>query len=112
MKSTQSNGTATRNDAGEQLAKSIESWLIAKISDWLVIDANEIDRTQPTTLYGMNSMAAMTMAGELEDWLNIELEATALFDHPSVDELTRYLVEMLQASGSDAVPTPDEGSRA
>lgn len=108
MNSTPSNGaTATKDLTGEQLAQSIESWLIAKISDWLAIDASDIDRTEPTTNYGMNSMTAMTMAGELEDWLDIELEGTVLFDHPSVEALTRYLVEMLQEPKASA---PQEGS--
>lgn len=41
--------------------------------------------------YGLDSIAALTIAGDLEDELGIELPPTLLWDHPTIDELATYL---------------------
>jgi len=42
--------------------------------------------------YGLDSIAALTIAGDLEDELGIELPPTLLWDYPSIDDLASYLL--------------------
>lgn len=42
--------------------------------------------------YGLDSIAALTIAGDLEDELGVELPPTLLWDYPSIDDLANYLL--------------------
>jgi 8-amino-7-oxononanoate synthase len=72
-------------------AKAIQEWLILKISELLGITRSEILVTEPFASYGMSSMAAVSMAGDLEDWLGFRLSPTLAWDYPTVEELARHL---------------------
>jgi len=39
----------------------------------------------------LDSVAAVGLAGELEDWLDVELPATILWDYPTIAALAEYL---------------------
>jgi acyl carrier protein len=60
----------------------------------------EIDETEPFARYGLGSMEAVSMAGELEEWLGRDLPATLLYDYPTIDALARQLSEPAGAAGS------------
>jgi acyl carrier protein len=42
------------------------------------------------------------LSGELEAWLGLELEPTALWYHPTIAQLAPYIVETKQAATDDA----------
>jgi acyl carrier protein len=48
-------------------------------------DAREFDD------YGLPSLEAVELAGDLEDFLGREIDAEIIFDHPSIDRLARHL---------------------
>ncbi|PVZ16365.1 MULTISPECIES: acyl carrier protein [unclassified Pseudomonas] len=56
-------------------------------------------RMEPGTLacernlseYGLDSIVALTLVGDLEDELGMTLEPTLVWDYPSVDALAAYL---------------------
>jgi len=45
--------------------------------------------------YGLDSSVALTLTGELESWLNLELEETLFWEYTNIAELTEYLWEEL-----------------
>ena len=51
-------------------------------------------------------MAALMMAGELEDRYGIELPSTVLWDHPSIDRLAAHLQRLVV----EAEATPCTGA--
>ncbi len=71
--------------------KEIEQWLIEKISVELKTPAANIDVTQPFARYGLDSVRATGLAGDLEDWLGRSLPATLAYDYPTIEALARYL---------------------
>ncbi|SRR5579883_228832 len=75
----------------------IQAWIISYIAKLLEIDPDEIDVTVPFDRYGLDSSAAVGLTGDLEDWLGHELDATMLYDYPTVEALTQHLVEELKA---------------
>ena len=71
----------------------IQAWLVEQIADVLSLDPATIDVQQPLTRYGLDSIDAVTLVGDLEDWLDLELPSTLLWDYPSIDKASAYMVE-------------------
>ncbi len=70
---------------------SIESWLVAKITAKLGLNPQEIDISEPLINYGLDSVAAVTLSGELADWLKREISPTIVYDYPTIASLASYL---------------------
>jgi acyl carrier protein len=69
-----------------------------KVQDWLIstlakeLDFNEeIDIYEPLANYGLSSMTAVGLAGDLEDWLDIKLPATLAWDYPSIEAISKFI---------------------
>ena len=76
----------------------INAWLVEQLADVLSIEASTIDIKQPLTRYGLDSIDAVTLVGDLEDWLDLELPSTLLWDYPSIEKASSYLVEEFDVS--------------
>jgi non-ribosomal peptide synthase protein (TIGR01720 family) len=74
---------------------AIESWLVEKIAALVGTTADEVDLLEPLDNFGVDSAEAIIMAGELEEWLNVELPATVLSDFPTISSLAAYLCQLL-----------------
>lgn len=74
-----------------ELARSLETWLVCRLSNLLQIPPDEIDVRQPFSRYGLDSLAAVSLAGELENKLGRSLASSLLFDYPSIEALVRHL---------------------
>ena len=75
--------------------EAIHQWLIAKVAEVLGFDAAEIDVEEPLATYGMGSIPAVSLTGDLEDWLGLELPPTLVWEHPTISALTDHLDEEL-----------------
>jgi acyl transferase domain-containing protein/aryl carrier-like protein/SAM-dependent methyltransferase len=58
----------------------------------LKISADGIDRRKPFSDYGLDSILGIGLVKHLNDHLGLDLNTAILFDHTSVERLTRYLV--------------------
>ncbi len=76
----------------------IQNWLVKQIAANLSLDVNKLDVNQPLTRYGLDSIDAVTLVGELEDWLDEELPATLFWDYPSIAAASEYLAEKFDLS--------------
>lgn len=74
-------------------AEQIQAWLIEQLALQTGIPATEIDPTQPFSALGVDSMQAITLAGDLEDWLHCKLSATLVWDYPTIMSLSEHLAE-------------------
>ncbi|MBI4658056.1 MAG: SDR family NAD(P)-dependent oxidoreductase [Verrucomicrobia bacterium] len=89
--------------ARTQAVKSLENWLVSRLEELLKVPASEIDRRQPFSRYGLDSLGAVMLAGELQARLGRALPSSLLFDYPTVDSVARHLL-----ADSDATGGPDE----
>jgi amino acid adenylation domain-containing protein len=71
--------------------ESIQTWFLTKLSEQLKISASEIDIQEPLARYGLDSMTAVSLSGELETWLERSLSPTIVYDYPSIQAISQYL---------------------
>ncbi|MHC5825641.1 MAG: acyl carrier protein, partial [Nostoc sp.] len=57
----------------------------------LELDASEIDVQVPFERYGLDSSAAIGLTGDLENFLECEVEPTILYDYPTIEILSEQL---------------------
>lgn len=70
-------------------------WLMDRLSLYLRRAPESIDPGVPLAEYGMDSVAALSLCGDLEDEFGLEVEPTLLWDHPTVTALVRHLEQVL-----------------
>jgi acyl carrier protein len=87
------------NGANAQLAESIRAWMVLRLSEALEIRAEDIDVHAPLISYGLSSIVAFSLTGDLADWLGRELPAALFWDYPTVELLARHLSAESNGSG-------------
>ena len=93
--------------------QAVENWLVAQLADQLSLDTKSISVTEPLTRYGLDSIDAVTIVGDLEDWLELELPSTLFWDHPTIAQSAQYLAEnydlseALHSSEDQKEPEPE-----
>ncbi|KYC36940.1 AMP-dependent synthetase [Scytonema hofmannii PCC 7110] len=73
--------------------KEIQTWLISHLALYLNIPPDEIDIQEPFTAYGLDSAVAVSMTGELGQWIGCELAIILFWEYPSIEILAQYLAE-------------------
>ncbi|ADG99436.1 phosphopantetheine-binding protein [Segniliparus rotundus DSM 44985] len=70
---------------------AIDDWLTTKIAGYLSMPPDHVDRDRSLADYGLGSVHAMTLCGEIEDAFGVEVESTLAWDYPTVNALSEYL---------------------
>ncbi len=78
--------------------EKIQTWLVNQLAEQLSLDPSAISVDEPLTRYGLDSIDAVTMVGDLEDWLNEELPSTLFWDHPTIAKSAQFLDENYEFS--------------
>ena len=79
----------------------IRTWLIAEIARVVGADPSAIDLRAPFDSHGLSSLDAVMLSGDLERLLGRDLPPTLVYEHPSIEALSRYL-------GGSSEPAPDD----
>ncbi len=93
--------------------KQILERLVTEVAVAARLPAEQIDVREPFASYDIGSIEAVHIVGVLEVWLGVELDATLLWDHSTIESLARHLAGILspRASAAGAKPGP-KGSPA
>ena len=78
--------TATR--PGEQ---EIRDWLTRRVATALDVPPGEIDTASEFPSFGVDSVTAVAVTGDLEQWLGRTLDPTLLFTYSTIDTLAKHL---------------------
>ncbi|MEO3876459.1 acyl carrier protein [Nonomuraea sp. B12E4] len=80
----------------------LQSWMRERIAFYLDQPAETIDPDTELAHYGMNSVYAVSLLGDLENKLGIEIDyMAATWGYPTINKLVEYL-EGLRAAESSA----------
>lgn len=71
--------------------EEIQNWLITHVAGLMRVSPEEVHLQEPFTNFGLNSIDAVSLSGDLEDYLNRPLPATLLWDFPTIETLSRHL---------------------
>jgi len=82
-----------KHDHQSRTEPEIQAWLIANISAIVEIEPKDIDITKPLEYYGMDSMQAMHLSGDLAEWLGRQLSPTVVWDYPTIELLANHLAK-------------------
>lgn len=83
--------------------ESLKSWLVDWLADALAMDDRHIDPSQTFLSYGLDSVQAMSMVGDIEAKFGGRLPPTLAWDYPTVDAMAEHLAERL---GTRAATVP------
>jgi phthiocerol/phenolphthiocerol synthesis type-I polyketide synthase A len=79
----------------DELRREVETGLRRILARELRVADAELDVDLPFAELGLNSVMAMSIRREAEQLAGIELSATMLWNHPTIESLTTFLVEKL-----------------
>src|SRR2546423_13861907 len=79
--------------SGPPTEEAIRTWLVENIASVVNMDPGQIDVHQTFDNYGLDSLQAVSLSGDLENWLSTEISPTVVWDYPTVEQLARYLSE-------------------
>lgn len=80
--------------------ESLTTWLVDRVAIYLQREPGEIDPNEPLAEYGMDSVAALSLCGDVEEDFDLVLEPTVAWDYPTAAALAEHLAEQLKASGN------------
>jgi acyl carrier protein len=75
----------------ERSAADIEAWLLAHLRERLGPEVDDIDAHLPFSYYGLDSLDAVALAAELEEWLDVPVTPDVAWDHPTAHAVATYL---------------------
>jgi acyl carrier protein len=73
----------------------IRQWLIKRLAKQIKADPASIDPSAKFEAYGLDSIVAVQVSGDLEKLVEQRLSPALLFEHPSIDELSTHLATEL-----------------
>lgn len=89
-----------KNEYQKFTHEQICQWMVSHLSQVLNIDAKQVDLTLEFDDYGLDSRDAVGMIGELSEWLERDLDLNLIYEHPSIDELSTYIVKQTEAQAT------------
>ena len=105
----QLDGRAMTADEVDRLCERIESWLIDWLMDRARVPRDEIHQNKPFAEYGLDSLTAVEMSRDIEDWLGVQVTATIAWNYPTAAAMAQYLaheVVGVPAQSPHAAATP------
>jgi acyl carrier protein len=84
---------------------TVQEWLVNKISSLTGINEKNINLTRPLSEYGLDSIHAVGLSGDIEEWTGLSIEPTIVWDYPSIELLSHYLVDEISSHQQRTDPT-------
>lgn len=76
----------------------IRTWLTSRVAYYLELPEAEIESDVPLMRYGLDSVYAFALCGEIEDLLEIAIDPTLVWDIPTVCGLSTHLSGLMPQS--------------
>jgi acyl carrier protein len=73
---------------------NIRAWLVARVAHYLDEPPEAIDAETPLGRYGLDSVYAFALSGEIEEVLGVAVEPTLIWEVEDLAELTDRILEV------------------
>lgn len=98
--------TQTQSNHVDNLSQqALTTWLVDQVKTIAKVEADVIDINEQFINYGLNSVDAVNLSGELEDYLGYEIPASIMYEFSTINELVQHLSSefnsTLTAQGED-----------
>ena len=87
-------------------SEDIQRWLAEQLGPRIGLDPDSIDRDRPLDEYGVSSLEAVSLTGEIEAHFGCRIEPTALWDHRTLGRLAAHVASIVGAA--PALPESEE----
>ncbi|WP_233434580.1 acyl carrier protein [Nocardia yamanashiensis] len=81
---------------------SIVTWLAGRVAAYLDAPPHAVDPTVPLAELGLDSACAVSLCGEIEDRWELQLDATIVFDYPTIVDLAGFIADETAADRESA----------
>ena len=75
--------------------QTLRDWFIGRLAAYTGITPDEIDSRDTCAAYGIDSISGVSLVGDLEMWLNVQLSPTLLWRHDSIEDICQYIMATL-----------------
>ncbi len=76
--------------------EQISKWIKSYLADILELESEKIDENYEFERFGINSSAAVSLVGDLEEWLGFELSPSLFFEFNTIAQVSAHLANMVQ----------------
>ncbi|MBH8577220.1 acyl carrier protein [Nostocaceae cyanobacterium CENA369] len=76
--------------------QQISQWIKIYLAEILEVEPEQVDENYEFERFGLNSSAAVSLVGDLEEWLGFELSPSLFFEFNTIAQVSTYLAEMAQ----------------
>jgi acyl carrier protein len=74
-------------------AAVVKEWLVEYIAHLLELDRSEVRTNVSMNRYGLDSMSAVSLTGDLGAWLDREVDPRVLYKQKTIDSLADYVAQ-------------------
>lgn len=85
----------TQDLQGPRESLEIEDWLVDYLVRLLKLEAHEVRTDVRFESFGLDSAATVGLTGDLSDWLQMDVDPSLAYDHPTVAALAKHLAAEL-----------------
>ncbi|GAB2593862.1 hypothetical protein GCM10027168_28210 [Streptomyces capparidis] len=95
------------NPAPKVTLPVVRQWLAERLAERLRVEPGDIGHAVPLQQYALDSLAAFTLRGAIEDEFGITLDLAATRYYPTLEALAEHLTEQINGH-----PTPPPAQRS
>jgi acyl carrier protein len=85
----------------ELTAENVRTWLVGRVARYLHEPAETVDPSAPLATYGLDSVYAFRICGEIEDALGVLVEPTVMWDVENLIELADHIAGLAAGRPGD-----------
>ena len=90
-------GSEPGQPAGETAADisitALQAMLVKLVAASLDVPPDTIEVAKPLRGYGLDSLAAVTITADLEDWLGESIDPSLILEYPTIKSIARFLID-------------------
>lgn len=79
--------------------EEVQDWMVAYLARILETSPADIDVDASFEQFALDSVNAIGMTGDLEEWLGARIDPMTVYDYPTIRSMSRYLAEQSAMRG-------------